>query len=76
MVVVPTAVVGVFIPNGLGFVSFTLALCILQWLVGLAAIAGWLPVVGSLPPQVGVGALGAVVGARLADSVVSHWALY
>jgi hypothetical protein len=70
------AVVGVFIPNWLGFLSFTLSLCALQWLVGLAAIAGWLPLIGALSLPAGVGALGAVVGARLADSVVSHWTLY
>lgn len=70
------AVVGTFVPNGLGFLSFTLGLCALQWLLGLAAIAGWLPLIGPLSLQAGVAALGAVVGARLADSVVSHWALY
>lgn len=70
------AVVGVCIPNWLGFLLFTLSLCVLQWLVGLAGIAGWLPLFGTLPLHVGVGALGAVVGARIADSVVSHWALY
>jgi hypothetical protein len=70
------AVVGTFVPNWLGFLSFTLGLCALQWLLGLAAIAGWLPLIGPLSLQAGVRALGAVVGARLADSVVSHWMLY
>ena len=70
------AVVGVFIPNWLGLLLFTLSLCALQWLLGLAAVAGWLPLAGPLPLRAGVGALGAVVGARLADSVVSHWTLY
>jgi hypothetical protein len=70
------AVVGVRVPNWLGFLSFTVALCVIQWLVGLAAIAGWLPVVGPLSLAAGVGALGALIGARLADCVVSHWGLY
>src|SRR5262249_16829437 len=70
------AVGGVRLPNWLGFLSFTLGLCVLQWLVGLAAIAGWLPLAGSLQPSTGVLALGAIVGARLGDSVVSHWTLY
>jgi hypothetical protein len=70
------AVVGLRVPDGLGFVSFTLGLCLLQWLVGLMAIAGWLPIVGPLPLAWGIGALGAVIGARLADNVVSHWGLY
>ena len=70
------AVVGVWIPNRLGFLSFTVLLCAVQWLVGLAAIAGWLPVVGPLSLSAGVGALGALIGARLADCVVSHWGLH
>jgi hypothetical protein len=70
------AVVGVWIPNWLGFLSFTVSLCAIQWLVGLAAIAGWLPLVGALSLPVGVGALGVLIGARLADCVVSHWGLY
>ena len=35
------AVVGVFIPNRLGFLAFTISLCALQWLIGAMAIAGW-----------------------------------
>ena len=75
------AIVGLFISNGWGFLVFTLVLCALQWLLGFAAIAGWLPVIGSLDQPYGVGpygvgALGAMLGARVADSVVSHWSLY
>jgi hypothetical protein len=71
------AIVGLFIPNGSGFVWFTLVLCAVQWLLGLVAIAGWLPVLGPLnQPYYGVMALGGVLGARVADSVVSHWMLY
>jgi len=72
------AVVGVWIPNRLGFLSFTVALCAIQWLIGLTAIAGWLPFVGSLSAHMAlaVWALGVMIGARIGDSVVSHWILY
>ena len=65
------AVVGTFIPNWVGFLSFTVALCLLQWLVGLIGITGW---VDGRP--LAIWAIGVVVGARIADSVVSHWGLY
>jgi hypothetical protein len=70
------AVVGVWIPNWLGFLLFTLSLTAIQWAVGLAAIAGWLPFHGMVSLPVAVGALGALVGARVADNVISHWGLY
>src|SRR3954451_2056027 len=66
------AVVGTYIPNWVGFLSFTVALCLLQWVVGLIGITGWPD--GVRPAA--VAALGALVGARVADSVVSHWGLY
>src|SRR5262245_434369 len=70
------AVVGVRIPDWLGFASFTVALTVLQWGVGLAGIAGWLPLVGTLSLTTAVGALGVLLGARIADCVISHWGLY
>src|SRR5690242_4654149 len=66
------AVVGTYLPNWLGFLSFTVALCLLQWWVGLVAITGWPDGVGPLA----IGAIGALIGARIADNVVSHWGLY
>src|SRR5262245_8279106 len=66
------AVVGVFIPNRLGFASFTVALCLLQWLIGVMAITGWPGWTDWLP----IWALGTTIGARLADSAVSHWLLH
>jgi hypothetical protein len=66
------AVIGLFVPNWFGFLSFTVGLCLLQWLIGLMAITGW---PGS-PDWLPIGALGATIGARLADSAVSHWLLY
>lgn len=70
------AIVGLRIPDRFGFLAFTVTLCVTQWLVGLAAIAGWLPIFGVLPLPWAVGALGVMVGARISDSVVSHWVLY
>jgi len=49
------AVVGLWLPNWLGFLLFTLALTLLP---------------------IAVGALGAVIGARISDTLVSHWGLY
>jgi hypothetical protein len=66
------AVIGLFVPNWLGFLSFTVALCLLQWLVGLIGITGWPDGVRPLA----IAMIGALVGARLADSAVSHWLLY
>jgi hypothetical protein len=66
------AVVGTCIPNWLGFLSFTVALCLLQWAVGVIGITGWPDGVRPFA----IAAIGALVGARIADNVVSHWGLY
>ncbi len=70
------AVVGLWLPNWLGFLLFTLMLTLLLWSVSLAGIAGWLPIVGHLTQPIAIGALGAVIGARISDTLVSHWGLY
>lgn len=70
------AVVGVWLPNWLGFLVFTVMLTLLLWCIGLAGIAGWLPFVGHLTEPVAVGALGAVIGARISDTLVSHLGLH
>jgi len=70
------AIVGLWISNRAGFALFTLGLTVILWTVGLAAIAGWLPFVGGLSLYAGVGTLGALIGARVGDTVVSHWGLY
>jgi hypothetical protein len=70
------AVVGLWLPNWLGFLSFTLGLTLLLWGVALAGITGWLPIVGQLSLAGAVGALAALVGARISDTLVSHWSLY
>jgi len=70
------AVVGVWLPNWLGFLSFTVGLTLLLWGVGLAGITGWLPIIGHLTEPAAVGALGALIGARISDTLVSHWGLH
>jgi hypothetical protein len=70
------AIVGVSLPDWLGFLVFTIGLTLLLWGLGLAGIAGWLPSVGPLSTQTSVWALGAMIGARLSDTLVSHWSLY
>jgi len=68
------AVVGTYLPNWVGFLGFTVVLCAAQWLIAAMAIAGW-PAFSD-PPWWSIWALGALVGARIGDSVVSHWLLY
>ncbi|MGH6835755.1 MAG: hypothetical protein ACREC9_09455 [Methylocella sp.] len=70
------AIVGVWLPNWLGFASFTLLLTLLLWGTGLAGIAAWLPIVGQVSSTVAVGALGALIGARISDTLVHHWGPY
>jgi hypothetical protein len=68
------AIVGLWLPNWLGFLSFTLGLTLALWGVGLAGIGGWL--IAPLREPCAVGALGILIGARLSDTLVSHWGLY
>jgi hypothetical protein len=70
------AVVGLWLPNWLGFLFFTLALTLLLWCVGLAGIGGWLPFIGHMSLPLAVCALGFVIGARISDTLISHWGLY
>jgi hypothetical protein len=60
------AIVGVKIPDLLGFLGFTAGLTLTLWALALIGIAGcprW------IPPAF---ALGALIGARLSDTLVSH----
>jgi hypothetical protein len=70
------AIVGLRLPNWLGFLGFTLLLTLALWGAGLAGICGCLPFVGQLWPPAAVGALGVIIGARISDTLVSHWGLY
>ncbi len=51
------AVVGLWLPNWLGFLLFTLGLTLILWSAGLLAIAGWFPLVGDVSLPVAIGAL-------------------
>ena len=70
------AIVGLLVPNRVGFLFFTLGLTLALWGAGLAGICGCLPFVGQIPMAATVGALGVIIGARISDTLVSHWALY
>ena len=65
------AIVGLRLPNWLGFLSFTLLLTLALWGAGLTGIGGCLPIVGQLSPAAAVGALGVIIGARVSDTLVS-----
>jgi len=67
------AIVGLWFPRWAGFLLFTVILAVVQWAIGIVAYASYLPFPGMLPTAVGVCALGAVLGARLGDSIISHW---
>jgi len=70
------AVVGLRLPNRVGFLLFTVTLTLALWIVGLAGIAGWLPWIGELSEPAPVRALGILIGARIGDTLISHWGLY
>jgi hypothetical protein len=70
------AIVGLWLPNWIGFLLFTLLLTLALWGAGLAGICGCLPIVGQISLPAAVGALGLIIGARISDTLVSHWGLY
>jgi hypothetical protein len=60
------AIVGVKIPDPLGFLVFTAGLTLGLWALALIGIAGW-------PQWISPAfALGALIGARLSDTLISH----
>ena len=70
------AIAGLWLPGWLGFVIFTVVLPVFLWAAGILAYAGWLPFLGIHSASVGVFALGVVLGARLGDSIISHWTIF
>ncbi len=66
------AIVGVAIPDGIGFVFFIVVLTLTLWALGLIGIAGWFPLATAVSPGCAAFALGALIGARLSDTLVSH----
>jgi hypothetical protein len=69
------AVVGVWVPDWLGFVFFFLILTTVLWLVAIVAITGSL-LTYPVQTKCTAGALGALIGARLADTLISHLLLH
>ena len=63
------------LPTG-WFSFFTVGLSLLLWGLGLAGMVGWVPFVGPISVQASVWALGALIGARLSDTLVFHWFLF
>jgi hypothetical protein len=70
------AIVGVKIPDPLGFLGFTVLLVLTLWSLGLIGIAGCFPFVGPVGAGASAFALGALIGARLSDTLVSHVLLH
>jgi hypothetical protein len=70
------AVAGFWFPGWIGFFVFTVLLPMSLFALGIIAYAGWLPFLGVHPVSLGVLALGAVLGARLGDSIISHWTIF
>jgi hypothetical protein len=64
------AIVGVDIPDKWGFLFFTVGLTLTLFLIGFVGI------IGPLGPGWTAVALGALIGARLSDTLVSHVLLY
>jgi hypothetical protein len=64
------AIVGLNVPDWLGFLGFTVFLTLALFVIGFVGI------VGPLGPSWTAGALGALIGARLSDTLVSHVLLY
>lgn len=67
-------IVGVCLPKTVGIAIFTVLLGAVQGMAGLVAYTG-LPR-GQSCLAFGVGALGFVLGARIGDSVISHWTVF
>ncbi len=65
------AIVGVRLPDRLGFLLFTVVLTLVLWALSVQGMTGW-----PLASKWSSFALGALIGARISDSIVSHWILY
>ena len=64
------AIVGIAIPDRLGFLGFTVGLTLALFALGFVGI------IAPLSPACTAFALGALIGARLSDTLVSHLALF
>jgi len=65
------AIAGVWIPDVLGVLSFSLGLTVFLWVVGFAGITGHIAFF-RIPDRFAIGALGLLIGGRLSDRLYSH----
>jgi hypothetical protein len=70
------AIAGIRIPDVVGFSLFFVVLTALLWAVGVAGIAGYLPIYGRVADDSAMGAVGGLIGARLSDRRYSHVRLH
>ena len=70
------AIAGVYLPNWLGFLLFTVGLILGLSILALVGIVGWLPLVGPMSSSASAAALGGLIGARLSDTALSHVILH
>jgi hypothetical protein len=69
------AIEGVYVPNWLGFLFFTIGLLLILFIVGVGGIVGF-GIRGPLTAQQGVFWLGALIGGIVSDCIFSHWTPY
>jgi hypothetical protein len=69
------AIDGVYLPNWLGFLFFTVLLWLILWVIAAGAIIGR-SLGGPLTAEQGMFLLGALIGALVSDCVFSHWIPY
>lgn len=70
------AIAGIRVPDWLGIPTFSVALTLVLWAVGLAGIARGLPPLVVVPEHWAIAAIGALVGGRIADGILSHVRLH
>jgi len=68
------AISGFWFPEWAGVLAFSVGLPIFLWAIALVAYAGCLP--GLRCAKLMPFALGLLLGARIGDSIVSHWTLF
>lgn len=66
------AIAGIRVPDWLGIPTFSIALTLALWALGFVGLAGGLSALVGLPDRWAVAAIGGIIGARVADGVLSH----
>lgn len=71
------AIIGVQIPDWLGFAVFFVLLTLVLWAVGLAGISGYVPFLDKEKREKwAIAAVGVLIGARISDGIFSHILLW